>query len=35
MILDGQRVAIDEVGHCLRISHGSAHGIIEDRLGFH
>jgi hypothetical protein len=34
-ILDNRRVTIDEVGHHLRISHGSARGIIQDRLGFH
>jgi hypothetical protein len=34
MILDGQRVNINEVAHHLCISHSSAHGIVEDRLGF-
>jgi hypothetical protein len=32
MILDIRWVTIDVVVHHLRISHGSAHGIIQDRL---
>jgi hypothetical protein len=35
MILENRRVNIDEVVHYLRISHGYAHGIIQDRIGFH
>jgi hypothetical protein len=34
-IMDNRRVTIDEVEHHLRISRGSAHGIIQGRLGFH
>jgi hypothetical protein len=35
MILDNQWGTIDEVVHHLCTSHGTAHGIIQDRLGFH
>jgi hypothetical protein len=35
MILDNRRVSIDELQQKLRNNDGSAHGKIEDRLGFH
>jgi hypothetical protein len=35
MILDNQRVTIDEVVYHLLISQGSVHEIIHNRLGFH
>jgi hypothetical protein len=28
-------MTIDEVAHHLRVSHCSAHGIVQDRLGFY
>ncbi|PNF22656.1 hypothetical protein B7P43_G07101 [Cryptotermes secundus] len=35
MVLANRRVTIDEVACSLQISHGSAHQIIHDELGFH
>jgi hypothetical protein len=35
MILDNQQVTVNVVSHHLCISHGSAQGIIQDRLQFH
>lgn len=35
MVLLNRRVTIDEVAHCLQISHGSAYEIIHNRLSFH
>jgi len=35
MVWTNRRVAIDEVACSLQISHGSAHQIIHDELGFH
>jgi hypothetical protein len=35
MILDNQEMTTDEVGHHhLHFSHGSAHGMTQDRLWF-
>ncbi|KAF8785105.1 Histone-lysine N-methyltransferase SETMAR like protein [Argiope bruennichi] len=35
MVLANRRITIDEVASALNISHGSAHEIIHDELGFH
>jgi hypothetical protein len=32
MILDNQQLTTDEVEHHLHFSHGSAHGITQNRL---
>jgi hypothetical protein len=35
MILDNRPVSVEDVTHHLRISNGSAHGVTQDRFGFH
>ena len=35
MVLLDRRVTIDEVAHVLQISHGSAHEMMHNKLGFH
>jgi hypothetical protein len=35
VIMSNRRVAVDEVAHYLRISHGFAYGSIQDQLGSH
>ena len=35
MVLLDRRVTTDEVAHVLKISHGSANGMMHNKLGFH